>query len=142
MRLLVLLVALLLPLSVLAQDGIGSIAGRVMDATTGEPLPGANVIVEGTQHGAATGLDGTYRVIDIPVGRYTVTARFVGYETQEAEIVIRPGYTATVHFDLDAREFIEFTVCGSCWGAPLIQRDPFARLVLMGEDIARLPVER
>jgi outer membrane receptor protein involved in Fe transport len=58
----------------------GKIAGRVIDANTKEPLVGVNVVVEGTELGAATDATGHYLIINVPVGTYDVTASYVGYE--------------------------------------------------------------
>jgi len=41
----------------LSQKKVGSIAGKVVDAETGDALPGVNVVIEGTLRGAATDLD-------------------------------------------------------------------------------------
>jgi hypothetical protein len=119
----------------------GSLAGRVGDAATGEGLPSANVILVGTELGAATDLDGSYRIIGIPVGSYDITARFVGYEEQTAEDVrISAGYVKEQDFRL--REDNGGIVFDGfvCYGPPLISRDPFASRVLSGEEIARMPI--
>jgi len=42
------------------------IAGRVIDAETGEPLIGVNVIIENTNMGAATDAEGEFFIINIP----------------------------------------------------------------------------
>jgi outer membrane receptor for ferrienterochelin and colicin len=57
----------------------GKIAGEVKDAQTGEALPGVNVVIEGTNLGAASNLDGYYVILNIPPGTYTLTASAVGY---------------------------------------------------------------
>lgn len=59
--------------------GTGTISGTVRDKDTGEPLPGASVIVEGTKLGAIADREGRYTVEDVPVGIYSVTVRMVGY---------------------------------------------------------------
>ena len=46
----------------------GKIAGTVKDATTGEALPGSNVIIVGTTMGAATDTNGEYFILNIPPG--------------------------------------------------------------------------
>jgi hypothetical protein len=62
----------------------GKIVGKVTDAKTGEGLPGANVIIVGTKMGAATDLDGSFVIINVPVGTYTVSASMIGYRTSSA----------------------------------------------------------
>src|SRR5690606_41729914 len=77
---LALLLLLATPLAAVAQN-TGRLAGVVVD-DLGDPLPGANVVIEGTQLGAATDIDGNYFIIVVPVGTYSVTASFVGYAAQ------------------------------------------------------------
>lgn len=62
----------------------GKIVGKVTDAKTGEGLPGANVVIVGTKMGAATDLDGSFVIINVPVGTYTVSASMIGYRTSSA----------------------------------------------------------
>lgn len=59
----------------------GKIAGKVTDAQTGEPLPGANVILEGTTKGAASDANGNYAILNVPPGKYNVRFRFIGYRS-------------------------------------------------------------
>ena len=59
---------------------------RVTDEHSGDPLPGASVLVEGTDLGAATGSDGLAAVTGIPDGEQTVVVSFVGFE--EARLVL------------------------------------------------------
>ncbi len=44
----------------------GKIAGKVIDEETNEPLPGCNIIIEGTNLGAASNPDGEFFIINIP----------------------------------------------------------------------------
>ncbi|MEE8596669.1 MAG: carboxypeptidase-like regulatory domain-containing protein, partial [bacterium] len=57
----------------------GKIAGKVIDAETGEPLIGADVIVEGSELGAATDEIGEYTVLYVPVGTYRIVASYISY---------------------------------------------------------------
>jgi hypothetical protein len=59
----------------------GKIAGVVVDAETGEPLPGANVIIEGTTMGAATHPDGFFFILNVSPDIYNVQASMMGYES-------------------------------------------------------------
>lgn len=57
----------------------GKIAGRVIDTSTREGLPGAAVVVEGMSLGAGADHDGYYTVLNVPPGTYVVSLRLVGY---------------------------------------------------------------
>ena len=62
-------------------DNYGSISGTVIDADTHQPLIGANVIITGTELGAASNTEGKFAIFYIPVGSYTVTVSMIGYQS-------------------------------------------------------------
>ncbi|MEM1057058.1 MAG: TonB-dependent receptor [Bacteroidota bacterium] len=93
-----LLVALGLLSPVVAQTG--SVAGTVTAAATGESLPGANVLLIGTGTGAATDLDGRYRIDGVSEGRARLVASFVGYTADTLSVAIVSGETVTLDFVL------------------------------------------
>lgn len=79
----------------------GVIAGRVLDSETGDPLPGANVIIRGTQRGAATDLNGSFRITSLAPGVYSVTASMIGYTRMIVEEVnVDAGKVTRVDFVL------------------------------------------
>ena len=103
-------------------QGTGTLAGTIVDQN-GTPLPGASVLIVGTSLGAATDADGLYRIIGIPVGRYEVTAQFIGYQTFSIQNVeIRSGYTTTLDFTL-AEEDQQLSEVVVEYERPIIQRD-------------------
>jgi len=57
----------------------GIISGTVRDKGTNDPLPGANVIVDGTTIGAASDLQGNFVIRAVPAGTYRVRASIIGY---------------------------------------------------------------
>ena len=75
------IIAFLLTPILMYSQTTGKIAGTITDFETGEPMIGANVILEGTQTGAASGVDGSFYIINVPPGTYTVKVRMVGYGT-------------------------------------------------------------
>ena len=84
----------------------GKITGTVLEATTGEPLPGVNVFIEGTTQGTITGLDGEYIIIGVRPGSYTVVASFVGFARSSREGVrVNVDLTTTVDFSLTEEVF-------------------------------------
>lgn len=75
----------------------GSISGKVTDAATGRPIENAQVQAQlsgGQAYGAISGTDGTFRVVNLPDGSYTVTVRAIGYD-QKVFNGQRPGATIT-----------------------------------------------
>ena len=58
----------------------GKIAGKVYDAETKEPLIGANIMIEGTNIGAAAGMDGDFFILNVHPGLYTIRIQMMGYE--------------------------------------------------------------
>lgn len=58
------------------------IQGYVFDAESGKPLAGANVVVENTTFGAATGANGHFVIENIFTGIYSVKAGCMGYTPQ------------------------------------------------------------
>jgi TonB-linked SusC/RagA family outer membrane protein len=95
------LCALLLANAPPAAAQTGEISGTVTDAETGEPLPGVNVVIEGTQRGASTDSDGDYVIEDVAPGTYTVRASFVSYQTKStADVSVETGETTTLNFQL------------------------------------------
>ena len=65
----------------------GIIKGVIRDKQNNEPLVGATVVVESAGNkGVAADMDGNYR-LELPAGSYTLTVRYVGYQTIVKESV-------------------------------------------------------
>ncbi len=65
----------------------GEIVGRVTDRSTGQPLAGANILIDNTQMGASTDENGYYRISRVPSGTYTIEATYIGYKSVKYENV-------------------------------------------------------
>ena len=79
----------------------GKIAGKVTDAETGEALPGVNVIIDGTQMGAATNLKGEFFIINVPPGNYSIKATFIGFNSKSiTNVKVSIDRTTTINFEL------------------------------------------
>ncbi len=96
---------LMLPFSMLAQS---TVTGNVRDNATGEPLPGVNVIVEGTTNGTATDMDGNYTLSNVKQGDRLVFS-FIGYASQTAEY---KGSALNIGLSEDAQQLGEVVVIG------------------------------
>lgn len=94
-----------------AQEAI--IKGRVKDASTGESLPGVNVVIE-TKQGTVTDINGKYK-LETKAGEHSVTFSFMGYKTQTKDITLSNDQTLNLDVELktDAKVLQIFTVTGS-----------------------------
>jgi hypothetical protein len=102
MRISSLLVLFLVFLSTLQAQNMGSITGTVKDKLTQEPLIGVSIKLEGTEIGAATDLDGNFRIGGIPPKSYNVVASYVGYAPQtKFNVVITTGNANQLNFELE-----------------------------------------
>jgi outer membrane receptor protein involved in Fe transport len=77
----------------------GKISGQVTAAESGEPLIGANVLIEGTVMGAASDEDGFYFIINVPPGNYSVQVSQIGYATMvQQNVTVNLNQTTTLNF--------------------------------------------
>tara|TARA_B100000900_G_scaffold177680_1_gene150634 strand:- start:1571 stop:4555 length:2985 start_codon:yes stop_codon:yes gene_type:complete len=96
------LVALTLLMSFALSQTTGKIRGTVTSAD-GQPLAGANVIVDGTAKGAATDGDGKYTILNVEAGTYSVTASYIGYQSStSSNVSIKVDLTTPLNFSMQA----------------------------------------
>jgi TonB-dependent receptor len=66
----------------------GMVAGRIVDGNTGDYLPGANVLLEGTTMGAATDREGFFMISNVPEGTYQLVVNYIGYEDYSTDVTV------------------------------------------------------
>lgn len=64
----------------------GKIVGFVTDASTGDPLPNANVQLVGEDMGTVADEEGRFVIINVPAGTYTLRATYIGYKIGRAHV--------------------------------------------------------
>lgn len=137
-------VMVLLPLLAfsLSAQVSSKISGRIIDIQTGEPLPGANIFIQGTTMGAASDPDGYYFIINVPVGEWTVRTTMMGYDHVTIENArVSAGLTTTLNFELRPT-IIEVEGVTVTAERPLVIPDATATIhITTSEDIARQPVQ-
>jgi outer membrane receptor protein involved in Fe transport len=99
-----------------AQNSTGKLVGKVVDSETGEDLIGANVYFEGTTLGAASDLDGTFFIDNIPPANYTLIVQMISYavlnitdvnivagQTEKLELILKPEALTTEEVVVEAK---------------------------------------
>jgi outer membrane receptor protein involved in Fe transport len=95
-----LILAALIGVFLFAAD-YGRIVGTVTDSETGAPLVGADVIIEGTELGAATDENGEYVVLYVPVGTYRISASYISFDPFSfTNVVVIADQTTMLDFRL------------------------------------------
>ncbi len=120
----------------------GKLSGLVIDASSGESLPGVNVVIDGTLQGAVTDTEGRYVIIGVRPGLYSIVASFVGFASQRKEGV-RVSVDLTTQVDFEIQEQViegqEIVVTAE---AIRVRKDlTSSEARITAETIDRLPVQ-
>ncbi len=75
----------------------GIIKGRIISADANEPIPGVNVIIEGTFLGASTNIDGYYEIKNVTFGNHNMAVSYIGYCYETYSISIESTNETLVH---------------------------------------------
>lgn len=131
---------LLLPMLVFAGTK-GKIKGKVTDLQSGEPLIGANVIVEGTSQGGSSDVNGEFQIQNLEAGVYTLKSSFIGYQTVTiSNVRVNADLTTEMNFQLPA-EGISVGTITIIAPKPLVNKDNTnAVRITTSDDINALPV--
>jgi hypothetical protein len=126
--------------SALAQTS-GKIVGQINDAKTGEALPGANVLIEGTGIGAASDANGHYIIMQVPPGKYTLIASYLGYKKMLIKNVeALTGLTTRIDFAMQTEILLGEEVVITA-ERPLVRKDlTSSEAHVSEENIETLPV--
>src|SRR4051812_30140444 len=111
MRILLLrLLFILLPGFTIAQQKF-TISGHVKDASNGEALIGATVLVKEISNGATTNENGFYS-ITLPAGSYTFQYSYIGYKTSVKTFNLEKNTPFDLELSVEADELDEVVVTG------------------------------
>ena len=128
--------------NLLVAQTTGKITGTIKDSETNEVLIGANIIVDGTYSGAATDIDGTYYILNVKPGTYSLTVNMIGYKQVKMENVrVSVNRTSTINAMLEPTVIEGETVIVEV-DAITTRKDQTSTIKNISTDqIAKLPVE-
>ncbi len=79
----------------------GTIKGKVVDKSTSDPLPAADVHLVEIKRGTITKTDGTFIIQGIPAGNYTIEVSYTGYKKSRKKVEVKDGLTLEVNVELE-----------------------------------------
>ena len=101
----IVIIMILMLAQIASAQTTGKISGRVVDRETGDPLLGANVLLQKTMLGAAVDIDGEYYIINIPPGKYDVKVSMMGYSPITFEgVSVSVNRTTTINAELSMED--------------------------------------
>ena len=119
----------------------GKLVGKVTDKNTGEPLIGANILLQNTNLGAATDENGEFIIINIPPGVYTVKVSYISYETvlvENVKIIVDQTTQLPVELSIQSVQVGEVVVTAK---PSMIHKDLTSSISVISRDkIEALPV--
>lgn len=87
-----------LPAPAMAQDK--TITGVVTSAEDNSPLPGANIVIKGTNRGTATAPDGSFE-LTVPSGTTTLVISYIGFKKQEVDLDGRETFSINLAVNIE-----------------------------------------
>ena len=84
----------------------GDLAGSIVDQTTGEPLPYANVLLADASAGTTTDEAGLFSFSSVLSGTHRIVVTYVGYETAVDSVSVEPGDAKRLEIALRPRALI------------------------------------
>ncbi|MEO5889381.1 MAG: TonB-dependent receptor [Ferruginibacter sp.] len=100
-----------------------NLSGKITDAKSGLPLPGATIYISDLKTGATSDTAGNYTLRNIPNNNYVVEARYVGYKNVVQTISLSQNTVANFNLTISITEENEVVVTGSS-KATSIRRNP------------------
>lgn len=135
------LIALMVLTSSVVFAQTGKITGQVTDSETGQSLPGVNVVLVGTNLGAATDENGNCTILNIPPDEYTVQASFIGYaQTQVSNVEVNIDLTTRVDFQLQQQAIAGQEVVVEAQTRVVKADISASRVDVSAQDVQNLPV--
>ncbi len=95
-----LLITFICSLATFAQNG--NIKGVIADEN-GIAVPGATVVIEELKKGAVSDFDGSFTIVDIPEGTYSLLIKYLGYTDFKQEATVSNSETISINVTLNSK---------------------------------------
>ena len=88
-------------ITAVAQTGNGHVKGQITDADGG-PLPGASILIKGTNRGVTSDLAGNFTFLNLSPGKLVLVTNYMGFKPVEMEVTVKSGETVTTKVQLSS----------------------------------------
>jgi hypothetical protein len=88
----------------------GKITGKIIDAKTGETLPGATAVIEGTTKGVSTDFDGNFSLNNVPAGKVNLVFSYISYDSKKfTDVVVKENDVTNINVQLEPSSSTTFS---------------------------------
>jgi outer membrane receptor protein involved in Fe transport len=121
----------------------GKVMGKVIDDASGEGLFGATIMIEGTSMGNKAGPDGSYYIVNVPSGTYTLVASVIGYTSMRVEkVAVTADQTTEINFRLKTQAVTLQKSTTVTAERPIIEKGVTANLrTITTDEVKYMPVK-
>lgn len=102
--------ALFLFISLCSISQNGKITGKIIDAKTGETLPGATAVIEGTTKGASCDFDGNFSLNNVPAGKVNIICSYISYDSKKfTDVEVKANDVTNLNVQLEPSSSTTFS---------------------------------
>ena len=124
----------------LSAQQVGTVTGRVIDASTQRPLADVQVSIVGTQRGAITNENGEYRIASAPAGAQTVRAQHIGYAPGTLAVTVPATGNVVANFTMSVTAVTLDQIVVTATGETQRRRETGNTVAVMQPTVERLAV--
>lgn len=136
-QILLTIIGIFLSIAAFAQNG--KITGKIKDSESGNTLLGATVRVKGKNIGTTSGPDGSFILANVPSGKQTIIATFVGFGSMSKDVNVAVGETLNVDFALEVSTILGDEIVVSATRRPeKLTQAPASISVITAKDLDQL----
>lgn len=116
----------------------GKITGKVTDKATGDPLMGANIIINELVVGTSTDIDGEYLLINVKPGTYSITVSYIGYNSvTKVDVEVITNRTTNLNFELSVQIYESESVVVTAERLPVVKDLTSSEQIIDDEKLSR-----
>ncbi len=115
----------------------GAISGYVLHHENSKPVENAEILLSGTERGTITDEDGFFKIINLPLGKYVLTIRHLGFQSfsRKVNITDQPGKNLKFFMVPEPQNLEEVVIEESGDNRQIISKLPYIETVVLKKEI-------